>query len=146
MDEYSITEHFVGDHKEHAELIQKYKDSYKTKDPRCIDNFNDLRNALLKHFNEEEDMYSIYEDRSETLVRLIKVIRDQHREMEKILEDAYDDEDADFGDEDFKHFFDILEKHTEIEEKELYPEFDRVLSAGEREEIIVNLQRKHVLN
>lgn len=129
--------HFVEDHKRHDVLIGEYKAALEVEDDGVTDKLNRLRNALLHHFQEEELLYDAYMNRSQKLDDLIDTIRGQHRQMQDILDESYDD--LDFDPARIDDLLALLATHRELEEQKLYPEFDRVVTEAERKSIIEDL-------
>ena len=133
---------FLEDHKEQMREWTEFKTKYNLgEDPDVPNSCNRIKNHLETHFKHEELLYSQYRGAAGDLANLISVIREQHNTMTRILEGLID---GDFEDEEMTEklveFEKLLYAHIELEERQLYPELDRVLDESTKEHIVDDLK------
>jgi hypothetical protein len=128
-----ITEHFVKDHEVLNQLTEKFFESDRN-GPDFTNRYNDLRNALRRHMDQERTLYNLYKGQEQELLDKIDLILKQHKLILDILEQIYYGESSDNS-----QLTRLLEEHKTLEEEYVYVKFDEVLSHEEKMEVIKDL-------
>jgi len=115
--------HFTKDHEYHQKLFKQYLYARKNSSKNLTDIYNELRNSIKRHTNQEESIYSEFEIGDE-FYKILERIREEHDQLINILDKSYDLISETF-EEDLEKFENLLNEHKEVEEKILYPEFDK---------------------
>lgn len=132
---------FVEDHVRIASLLNDFKKNKHKKPKKNMEIFNQLSNALKKHFKEEELLYKRYKYKTGNIIPILKTIGNEHeillenlKRIQKSLKDA--------SKIDTTGFYTLLLRHKNIEEHLLYPELDNVLSDKEKEDVYWKIKVK----
>src|SRR3989338_1541222 len=129
--EKSLTSLFVFDHKRIFELINDLKAEKGREAQHKI--FQKIDASLRDHLKEEEQLYSRYHQSTGELLPVFSSLKREHELFLHYLEDIKRSLERGIKAET-KIFFSLLERHKNVEERLVYPEFDRVLSKKEKEE------------
>ncbi|MCK5107633.1 MAG: hypothetical protein KAQ83_02820 [Nanoarchaeota archaeon] len=130
MSQGLIVKHFIKEHQEIRDLIQKFFkcDKYNS----CFtDLYNDLRNILKNHFSKEKSFFDLWGIQDDLLLSKLEIIFSQHIEILKILENIYE---GDFSGKE--RLIEIINNHVKLEEENIYVQFDDGLS-GEDKAILI---------
>lgn len=138
----SILEVFMQDHKILDEMFIEYARAVQTKRNNTTNLFNDLKNALEKHMKQEEELYQLFQTKSNELDDVIQSVRTQHENLIQKLHDVSDYE-AEEEEQDYEHyvneFINAIQIHEKFEEQYLYTKLDEILTDEEKEEFIYEL-------
>jgi iron-sulfur cluster repair protein YtfE (RIC family) len=134
-----IIKHFLKDHGQHEKMIVEFIQAVDNQEEGLTDRFNNLRNAILKHINSEESMYSEYEPEDPEMQEVLKKIREQHKMFHDRLEGCFEK----FFERGCLHHLDdfkkILDDHIKTENEILYPYFDEQISKKKPEQLVDDL-------
>jgi len=136
MTENKIIAHFIEDHKYYQNLFENYAKAKLRSAPNTTDVYNDLRNSIKRHSNQEEVLYSKFEPKDDELLKILDEVRQEHRKITNLLDDTFEEEDETELKVILEKLRKLLTKHINSEEKKLYPYFDDVLSKKCSDEII----------
>lgn len=134
MQALSVTGLFVEDHRRILFLLQNFKENKDRNIKKSIEVFNQLRQALQKHFREEDILYSKCKYSTGTILPILNTIRTEHHMIYSKLNEIQNALNTDQK-IDLSGFYDLLEKHRDTEEEFLYPEFDNILSDRDKEDV-----------
>ena len=137
----NLTSLFVQDHHKIGQLINQFKIDIDSDESRAITIFTQLKTILLRHFQEEEILYSRCKYDDESIIPLLNSIKEQHKVILSKLHDIHSSlsENRKIS---MTSFFTLLEKHKEQEERYLYPEFDKILTNEEKEQAYWDIKGK----
>lgn len=125
--EINITDLMLSDHSKIKRLMNAF---IKNPDKK---NFNTFNWALQKHLFVEEKAILI-EYMSEKTTESMLIILHQHIKILKTLEE-FRKKLSKNEDINFTNFNALLEEHIEVEERDIYPELDRILTLEKKQEI-----------
>jgi len=108
----------VEDHKKIEKLIEQFKQDK--------NNFSALNDAMIKHFREEEKLYSAYVSTTNKTLPIIQTITKEHEILANNLKQAQ-------YSSDISEFEALVQRHKNMEERLLYPELDKELSENQKE-------------
>ncbi len=108
----------VEDHKKIEKLIEQFKQDK--------NNFSALNDAMIKHFREEEKLYSAYLSTTNKTLPIIQTITKEHEILANNLKQAQ-------YSSDISEFEALVQRHKNMEERLLYPELDKELSENQKE-------------
>jgi len=95
-------------------------------------------NELKKHFDDEEKiLFPFVKDRSPEIDVMVNGIIDEHRQMENLVNEIQETNDLENV---LNELGWLLEKHIRKEERELFPEIERILTEGELSELKTKLK------
>ena len=95
-------------------------------------------NELKKHFDDEEKiLFPFVKDRSPEIDVMVNEIIDEHRQMENLVNEIQETNDLENV---LNELGWLLEKHIRKEERELFPEIERILTEGELSELKTKLK------
>jgi hypothetical protein len=120
----SIMSTLLEDHESIKKLIEEYE---KSKDK---DTLKKLQKKLSTHFIEEEILYSKYEFETHKKIPVVQRIMDEHKLIKEKLEN--NTEEA----------LGLIRRHKNIEERLVYPEFEKNLSEWDKEEAYREIKNK----
>jgi hemerythrin len=130
---------FLEDHKRITGLLLAFNKQIDTKEPQSKETFEQLHQALITHFHQEEFLYSNYRNITGEIIPVIKTIRKEHqfilKRLAKIKNSLEKGSEIDLG-----NLLSLLERHKNVEDRLLYPELDRILSDSEKEDIYWKIQ------
>jgi hemerythrin len=141
MQVISVNALFMKDHSRIGDLLQAFKETKHKNPEKSVQIFTQLKNALDKHFREEELLYCKYKYSNGAIMPMLNQIRDEHMEINtKIneIQNALKKGDITFN---LDGFYELLEKHKKTEDEYLYPELDNVLSDKDKEEVYWKMKR-----
>jgi len=79
MQPTSIISLFVEDHARISSLLNDFKKNKHKKPKKTAELFNQLSNALKKHFKEEELLYAKYKYKTGNILPILQTIGEEHR-------------------------------------------------------------------
>jgi len=134
-----IIKHFIEDHEYHNRLFKNYVNALNNDSPNTTEIFNKLRNSIKRHTDQEEVLYSEYEPEEVEILELVNKVRGQHRKLSESIDDSYDQRYFEEIQSLIETCKNLLLGHIRIEEDNLYPYFDKVLTKNRDKEIIDDL-------
>jgi iron-sulfur cluster repair protein YtfE (RIC family) len=139
MAENSILNLMVAHHALLNALFVLFRDQAKEKSPKTAASLTELKWETKKHFFVEESVifdFVIMENYG--VLATINQLKDEHVTMLNDLEGFSENIDQ-ITSKDLENFYNFLESHREIEEKELYPKLDKELSEEQKSQIIARI-------
>jgi hemerythrin superfamily protein len=123
----------VQDHRKLDSLMKRVE---KTEDGnQCMELFAELRTALLAHSQAEDEVfYARLEDDAET-EELIGAARDQHQQVEDLIEELGEIEDDAAWMKRFADLEQAVDRHVQEEERQLFPRARRVFDQDTADEL-----------
>ena len=120
-------------------LLTVFKGELKTDAERAWETLAAFRWEEEKHiFTEEKAIFGFCEREAPELCQLVKRLEEEHTVMLEMMDDLRDDLVAK-AELDVEKFQEFMIRHRQTEEKELYPELDRVLKPEVKKEIIARI-------
>jgi len=126
---------FVEDHERIDSLLGNFKNIQNKEPKKAIKIFDQLSNDLIRHFHQEEILYSNYKYTTWEIIPVIQTIRKEHEMILKKIDKIRNSFKKGSINIDTTKLFSLFERHKNIENTLLYPELDRVLSDKEKEEV-----------
>lgn len=135
MQPTNIVSLFVEDHERIALLLKDFNKSQNKKSKKAAAAFQQLSKDLIRHFHQEEILYSKYRYNTGTVIPVIQTVRKEHEIILKRIEKIKNSLNKGSTNIDATRLSSLFERHKNIENILLYPELDRVLSDTEKEEV-----------
>lgn len=126
---------FVEDHERIAQLLTEFKKDKNKNPKKAKEIFKQLHNDLIKHFHQEKILYSKYKQTTGDILPIIQTVNQEHIVILEKLMNIHQSLDKEETNIDVSNLYSLLEKHKNVEERNLYPELDLVLSEKEKEDI-----------
>ncbi len=126
---------FLEDHERISQLLTEFKKLKHKNIRKAKDIFKQLHQDLIRHFHQEKILYSRYKQTTGDILPILQTINKEHTTiLEKLLgiQRSLAKEDTNI---DISDLYAILEKHKNVEDRLLYPEFERILSEKEKEDM-----------
>jgi len=131
----SIIGIFLEDHDRIESMLSDFKKHKHEGSKKTYELFKDLSGALVRHFHQEEILYSTYKHKTGQIIAVLQTVREEHEIILKKLSKINDSLMKQNSDIDVSELFTLLQRHKNVEDRLLYPELDRVLTDKEREEV-----------
>lgn len=120
-------------------LIAVLKDSFVKKTKETAEFLDNFQWELEKHlFAEEKVIFKVCRQEAPGACELVRKLEQEHLLMLEMLEDLKDNLIIK-TEADFIKFHELLTKHRQLEEKELYPRLDQELNIMVKEDIIAKI-------
>jgi hemerythrin len=126
---------FVEDHERIASLLKDFKKHKHENTKKVKDIFKQLQQALIDHFHQEEILYSKYKHKTGEIIPALQTIGKEHIIILEKLGNIQKSLIHGETNINISGLYTLLERHKNIEDRLLYPEFDRVLSDKEKEDV-----------
>ncbi|MEA2038133.1 MAG: hemerythrin domain-containing protein [Nanoarchaeota archaeon] len=140
MQALSVTGLLVQDHERIESLLDDFKKTKHKQTKKKVQIFNELAETLRRHFNQEAILYSKYKHLTGEILPILQTVHNEHIEMNEHIERIGNAIRSEDDNVDTSGFFALLVRHRNIEERNLYPELDNVLSDKEKEEVYWKLK------
>jgi len=136
MPEDTILNLMVSHHALLETIFVLFRDEAKEKSKRAEATLSELLWEVRKHFfTEENAIFDFFPLRSMNVFTMINHLKDEHLVMLDSLK-KFSDNLPEITDEEIEKFYNLLESHREIEEKELYPKLDKELREEQKRQVI----------
>jgi len=133
---------FVEDHERINSLLGDFKKHKHKNTKKAREIFKQLQQGLIKHFHQEEILYSTYKYRTGNIMPIIQTIREEHSIILDKLTNIQQTLKKRQTQIDVSELYTFFERHKNVEDRLLYPELDSVLSDKEKEEVYWKLKVK----
>ena len=146
MAEDSILNLMVAHHALLEAMFFLFRDEAKEKSSRAVSSLYDLTWEMKKHFFAEENaIFDFLPLKSMEIFNIINALKEEHIIMLNDLK-KFSDNLARITDDEIENFYQLLENHRKIEEKNLYPRLDKELRDIQKKQIISRINEIPITN